>query len=441
MIASYGIVSLWREKVRGQRYIRGGIVICVALLVILPLTSIDIGSTERSFEEGIVPYTSSYSPRGEDYIHYEAASEILSFMNTLPIQRFFSESSVVGDLGTPHYFMTMGPLKNNQASLFGVFVESSPQAPFIMPTFEGVLGGMLDWGDNRISEKISSFLKQPQEVFVERLGYFGVSHVIATTQGFKDRLAEVEGVSVATSTPYYNVYALEEYKPLMYASEYKPGVYMNLDGTLPFRDVALALFEHPDTYRLPVIEWDRDLSELEAVSDAFSFLVVSADGISQDEKELLENISLPLIVLNPRERIDHPQRYNIYDFEPLSYNIYYPPVPDASFAWKQFQKQVLELIERRDVSEVSVERIDNETISFLGNGPVIINAGYFPYWLVTSECHSLLSCSVFQVTPSQMLVFSEGKTTLSYQSPYGWWGIVSLLALLFLFWGLWYVRK
>lgn len=441
VITSFGIVSLWKEKMRRQIYIQGILVVSVVLVVLFPIISIHIGGIEREFKEGIIPYTSSYSPRGEEYIHYKAASDTLAFMKDLPVQRFFSESSSVGDLGTPHYFTTMGPLKNDQASLFGLFVESSPQAPFFIPTFEGLMGARLDWGDDRLSEKIDSFLKQPTETFVDRLGYFGVSHIVVVNQRFRDRLDAVDNVAVATSSPYYEVRTLTDYKPLVYASDYTPGVYMDLDDTLPFRDIALSLFENPDTYNLPVVEWDRDLSDFKEVAEHFSFLAVSADGLSDIEKRFLEDVSIPLILLNPSERINHPQRYNIYNFEPLSYNTYYPSVPDASFAWKQFQEKVGDLIIERDPSPVSVFEMNNTTISFSGSGPIIINGGYFPYWSVVSSCDSILSCSVWQVSPSLMLVFSDGETTLSYISPYTWWGIVSLLFFILLLGGLWVVRK
>jgi len=440
MVASYGVVILWR---RSGGYVRGGIgLLVIALFSSLLFFSFDVGSGENTFSsQGLFStYESSYSPQKESYVYYEETEKVLSFLGTLPVQRFFSESSSVSNAGTPHYLMSLSPLLYDQPSVFGLFVESSSQTPFLVPSLEGMMGSRVEWGDDRLSEKITSFLEQSLETHLKRVGMFGVSHLITREGSFADRLNESDMVKSEFSNQYYSVFSLKEYAPLVYELGYKPGVYMNLDGTLPFRDIAMALFEGEESFDVPLVEWKGEGTDLIPYQDAFSFLVVSGGELPK-YREVLESMSLPLIILNPEGRIEHHQRYYIYDFEPLSYSRVYPSVPSASFAWKQLQDTTRSLLLEEEVLDVIVTTMEDESILIKGKGPVVINAGYSPYWTVTSPCEGLVECSVWHLSPSQMLVFADGDVALTYRSSHGWWGIVSLLVFLLSLGGLWYVRK
>lgn len=437
ILASYGIVMLWRG---GGRYIKGGVVGLVTVMLVFLLFTFDIGNGENRFEsQGLFnTYESSYAPQRESYSYYENTEAFLSVMADLPIQRFFAQSSSVTNAGSPHYLMSLAPYLNKQPSVFGLFVESSSQSPFLIPSLEGVMGGRIEWGDDRLSEKIDSFLEQPLDTHIKRVGMFGVSHLIAEGEAFAQRLSESELLKEEYTDAYRSIFSLREYSPLIYPSEYKPGVYMNLDGTLPFRDVALALFEGEKSFSLPLIEWEGNLSQIEDEKDSFSFLLVSGANLPQ-YKEELENISLPLIILNPNGKLTHPQRYYIHTFEPLSYSRVYPSKPTSSFAWKQLQETALSLLVE-DEGSVVVERIDENSISFEGEGAIIINAGYGPSWEIVSSCERELLCRVWHLSPSRMLVFSEGVVSMKHDSPEGW-GIVSVLSTVLFMGGMVYVRR
>jgi uncharacterized membrane protein len=72
----------------------------------------------------------------------------------------------------------------------------------------------------------------------------------------------------------------------------------------------------------------------------------------------------------------------------------------------------------------------DERIVYSGKGPIIINASYFPNWRSQESDQE-----VYQVTPGQMLFFSEGTTSLEFSSGTGEKisGWVSLVAIIFVF--------
>ena len=73
----------------------------------------------------------------------------------------------------------------------------------------------------------------------------------------------------------------------------------------------------------------------------------------------------------------------------------------------------------------------DQEIVFSGQGPIIINAAYFPDWRSQNP-----NQKIYQVTPGQMLVFAKGKTNLEFSASAkerasGWISVVSIILVIF----------
>jgi hypothetical protein len=58
---------------------------------------------------------------------------------------------------------------------------------------------------------------------------------------------------------------------------------------------------------------------------------------------------------------------------------------------------------------IQPEIADDSKIVFTATGPVVVNLGYFPYWTSPNP--------VFRLSPSKLLVFADGRTTLEFKLP------------------------
>lgn len=72
----------------------------------------------------------------------------------------------------------------------------------------------------------------------------------------------------------------------------------------------------------------------------------------------------------------------------------------------------------------------DQNIDFYGEGPIIINAAYFPDWRSQDS-----NQEIYQVTPGQMLVFADGATTLKFsastkEKASGWISVVSIVLVI-----------
>ncbi|MEW6617230.1 MAG: hypothetical protein AB1333_02305 [Patescibacteria group bacterium] len=423
---SYGIIAL----MEGVKNLRSKSVIAVLLgvMILQPFLLFNIdqarepASKNSLFAGAGIPYRWHL----EKYGSAAEGQKLLELLRNLsPSKRTLVEPSpynYFAALGSPHYFTAMIPMENGQSTLYGLYAESSPLTPFIFSSIESLLQTAFYWGDVRLSGLVPTFFNQSAENHVKRLAHFGMDRFVAFRALTRERLNEASSTSIEARTENFEIYRVEEAKPLVYESENLPIIYVDADGKLPFREIALAVFEDIELLNVPILE-AKNIREaiVLAAREAVSALIVSAGSLGNEEIKNLESAALPVLLLNPSERIKtkpHPANWIILEgFSKLDMPVSLALVRPKPSAWAPFQDIIKKFLAAKnpEAGSVAIASFANREIRFEGKGPIVINAGYFPYWKI-SGCEGDVVCGVWRVTPDEMLVFAEGETTLRYEA-------------------------
>lgn len=420
MLASIGVRALY-ERAHGSRNKKIAVGILVFFMIFQSYALFSVNASEKNrfslFGETYIPYHWNI----EDYGSAKEGAFLLERLKVYSPQRVIVEPSPVGylsSLGSTHYFTGMIPMKNGQSTLYGLYAESSGNSPFIFSSIEGLLQYPFNWGDVRLSSSVPSFFSQPPEYHVKRLAHFGMDYFVAFGEKTRERISSVENAKLIEKTNNFAIYSIQDHKELAYPAKYKPALYINLDRALPFREIALAAFDHINLIDFPIADGGSSLARIRENAPLFSVIIVSASSMSEEEKNTLLSLPNPLVLLNANPAIYDESRgaTTIDGFRELPYPVSLYALRPKPGSWESFQNALVALKERFLLDETSYEPpslFTNTEIRYTGYGPMIINAGYFPYWK-KDRCASG-NCAVWRVTPDQMLVFSDGLTVLHYE--------------------------
>lgn len=323
----------------------------------------------------------------------------------------------LGYLGSLHYFSSELPLQNNQSIINGLYVESSPLTPYIMPVIDALTSGQVQaYGDMRL-QLVRPFYEQDFKIHLARLKKFGVNYVVAYSPGFAVKLEGTGEALKVGGTEHFKIYKISGAYPLAYGAKFKPAIYLNLGGGPSFRDLSMALFAGEKTFDYPVAEGKYKISHLNKdLLNDFSVIIVGGKNLDEGDIKALNDLGHPLVILNNFETISKLRK-------------------TAYKNWPSGWAELMSAMEANmsnfiieDPGALNIEEYSGEKIRISGQGPVIINGGYFPYW----QYESCATCKVWRVTPDQMLIFADGEESLVYKADATKKNsvIVSILALL-----------
>ncbi len=448
MVASYGISELIASKkflIRTLSLV-GGIGV-VAYLFFTFNMSVNAGDSGFELLGKVnIPYGWNLA----SYIGSADDQKILDVFKQLPVQRAavdMETSNFYIMQGSPHYFETMLPLQNNQAIITGLYSESSPLTPFIYSVMESIAQHPVNGGDARISQFMPNFFFQPAAAQVSRLTQMGVNYFLSWNEETTRNLASASSTHDIFSLGEYHIFKLDGVRPLVYNAPYAPGVFVNNDGNIPFKNLSFALYASTSTYAVPVVDGMTNIAGLAKLSsDRFGFIMVSETNLTPAQVAALKATGKPVILLaNGTPLPQLPARwFEISHFQTFSLPASkYVMVQGTPYSWLElsyiFQKNSsLFLVPHTSVSVSNLFLAsDGQHLSFTGQGPVVLNFGYAPYWHV-DNCSG--DCRVWRVTPDEMLVFADGTVHLSY-SPDQLYYILQWISLATIVglagWGIW----
>ncbi len=367
-----------------------------------------------------------YHFRIADYPWFRAANDTLKFLRSpglsAPPERVLADMNppeMIDNLGSIHFFNMALPFVNREASLLGLYVESSWQLPFLFPTTNAVTGNNMFWGRVRDLAYSSYFRTQGLDDMIRRLQLFGTNYFITASEYFDKQAQKVKDAKLLTTIGSFKVYYLRGAKPLVYSAPRAPGLFIQ-DGGADFRQFSLGWYSNPALLDFPVAAWDQGLAALTPARLApFQFLVVSTPRtIDSRMIEALARLGKPVLVVHDGPPTmgsiaDTPARVEeIADFRPVAGYYNSPIFEDANGeAIRKMGEFILQNAgpEASSSAPLAMREFGDFRIRFRGTGPTIINLGYFPYWQCTEGCDR-----VYPLTPGQMLVFANGSTKLEY---------------------------
>ncbi len=320
-----------------------------------------------------------------------------------------TESSI--NLGGPAYFVTKIPQYTNLDSISGQYAQSSPLTPYIMPTIAALTNHKTrTWGENNL-DKLIFFSQQDIDIQLNRLELLGVNYVVSYSDDFSDKIIGLDDVFIVDQTDNFKILKLINASPYIYSSKFKPAVFVNTNNYISFKDLSQLMFAHEELFNLPVINGGKSIIDLdERMINHSSLLVVSASEISNKEKEHLSQIDVPIIFIgDTKPNIDIDS--NKIEFSKMDR---FKGVVNSNKTddLNGFYEKVLGF--KKDnflISSVEVKELTNKNIKIRNaEGFTMLNFGYSPYWK-TKKCSD---CQIFQVSPSQMVVFGEGDIELEY---------------------------
>ena len=353
-----------------------------------------------------------------DFVYADEGKEIVSLLGKeADVGRVYAEmptADAQAYLGSYEYFDVELPLINRQETIGGLYVESSPLTPYLTPTTEA-LTRFADkgHGDKRLRWMVP-FIEEPKRTHLDRLRLLGVSHIIAYTPEFIGALRAESGVGEVGGTEHFRVFRLAATAPVARTAAYKPAVYLNLDGRLPFRDFSMVVFAGEHSFDMPVVDGGRNASVLERLSaDGYSFIIASAGGTNDEEMKVLMASGHPLIILG-RDQPPGGAGQDAYlvapEVIPLTITDWRRSWPSG---WRELQDAVASLKEKYrnpEASPVELRQLGDRSLSFSAKGPVTLNMGYASYWRTVNSADA----AVWQITPAVMLVSGDGERRLRY---------------------------
>jgi hypothetical protein len=220
--------------------------------------------------------------------------------------------------------------------------------------------------------------------------------------------------------------------------QYLPALYINEDKQLSFRNFALGWYKMIDILDFPVVFDGQGIKDIDQNNlENISFLIVHADALSPESLERLKALNKKIVVLSEDEYEGGELPAEIESIEDFKPGVgYYGDALPQSTSYEALNK--LEIIfreqktasvnnESENQSSLQASVWQDEKIAFPGKGPIIVNASYFPNWRSENS-----SQKIYQVTPGQMLVFADGKTTLEFSAgkgerASGWIAVITMV--------------
>lgn len=428
-VAAVGLKEMVRLVPAKNFWPRFGLVLA-AISLIHYIVLYDFSGRERAFNTkpllNNLPFDFPYHWSIREFGLAGFGKRAVDFLKNEPLperpQRVLSDVNIltmVGGLSSIHYFNTFIPLINDQEVIIGLYAESAWQVPFIFPATNFITGNEVKWGRVRDLYFNSQFKSQDIETMVERVRLFGVNYLVMTSNSFEERFPEgAAGIRFVEDFGPIRIYQIEGARPFVYEPVYKPGLFV-ADKADEFREFALGWYSLPEILDKPVAWWQNGLKNLTKETVVpFSFLIVRTDeaGPSEAEANFLLSLEKPILFVHRGDTLNLDdagrQIAEASDFRPVAG--YYSPsgfLDQPNVATLQTLKDFVarHAVKNDNVQPVELAQWSDNEVIFSGQGPVIVNLGYFPYWQQPD------GEKVYPVTPGQMLVFADGETELVYQ--------------------------
>jgi hypothetical protein len=419
-IALYGLRNIVDNCVTDKRK-KAIIVLCAASILIHQqmLFAVGVNDFDPAVSDLYAEPQSTTWSFDEFELNAQAQGVLHDLKNTQGAERIFVQlrpAQGLAYIGSQHYFTSEVPRQNKQSTITGLYLESSPETPFIMPALYAVSrGGLQVWGDARLLS-VKGFTDQPFETHLKRLAAFGVTHVVASAPHFiKDLSAATTSARFIKGRANFKLFALNHPDPIVKRLNTLPVLYIDLDNRLPFREISLALFAGEKTAAIPLAHWNKkQLPNIEEIKN-FSLVIASAGASSPREINALQRLGKPVVLLNaPKEKIEQldpwVQRVAIVRFESAPNRFINN---NREVLWPAGWEDLQNIVADRTSGERSAEGIDakisNTRIELNANGPVAVNLGYTPYW----HCEK---CELYMGGRGTMIVFAAGETVLTYRA-------------------------
>lgn len=336
-------------------------------------------------------------------------------------------------LGSTHYFDYFLP-EAGWPIVQGLYSESAYQTAFIYPAFSLVSPQMQTY-NYPVSQYLlwnGYYMSQPMSEAIRQLGMFNTEYIVSFSSNSSSNLSMlgadvVQPVSCPGSS--FSLFRVNDSlrRPYVSVSSFPPLLFVEgSNSDLSFRKLSLGWYTMSrDLSSYPII-YDRNLnvSRLpglpEKEKSGIAGIVVASEALSDKEVSILRSLNKPVIILSrgqysgPALPVDFTF---VSDFRPVfdfdSFNLPQGANISGMEVLRDFIIAVAG-VDKRTEWGGEVERLswEDEKIAFSSFGPTIINAAYFPAWKSVGETEE----RVYEVTPGQMLVFSEGNTELSFQS-------------------------
>lgn len=342
---------------------------------------------------------------------------------------------LAGFLGSPHYFDSMLVSENDQHVISGLYAESSPLTPFIMPVVRVLSEGKtLSWGENQLSF-VSDFTERPYKEHLERMFDLGVNYVVSSDISIMSELLGSGLVTFEGGTNHFGLFKAKQFSPLAFSPEILPFLYVQGEGGVPFGDIAKAAYTGEKNYAIPIVNAGAagfdEISEILSKTP-HSGVIFSGKTVTEDTLLALKELPAPVILVSEdveeETMLLNPSVTFIPVFESIEGNFShtnrYP-----LYGWRMFNGGLSSLSKKNESKEPELVSFGAETITVRSDGFSVLNIGYSPYWKI-ENCET---CGLFEVSPSRMAVYGNGIVTLSYdtsrpENSFG--GYVSLLSLI-----------
>ncbi len=161
--------------------------------------------------------------------------------------------------------------------------------------------------------------------------------------------------------------------------------------------------------------WKRAVDITEADLEPFDFVVT---GMTKENPQLLRTIEAsgkPGLLVNVGGHFATSSYSGntievINDFKPIAryYGGVFFEQPNAE-ALVAMERFIVAHTKKNESPTPLLRGWSDRAITLEGGGPIILNAGYFPYWQRND------GGTVYAVTPGQMLVFASGTVVVDYQ--------------------------
>ncbi len=399
LIAGFGLEYIFKNMSKLKSSLRIILGITVSYLILLTLTI----SVFFNFD-----LMRGYYFHIDEYPDYERADEMLSYINKLHLSGRITTDALVSNqlnLGTPHFFFDLLPLRYDIPVFPGLLAESSLSGGFIIPTIASINENSLRWGNvDLLYDEI--FNNQSIDSMIKRLGLYNTEYLLISgsdTERMISKLSDKNLISLEKKISTFMLFKLNSFKPLLEATDYKPFLFVD-NGGINFKTFALEWYKNTDIFDYPVIYTNKSLDELSDydLSNIGGFIISLKENspLSHEEYQEWHGSGKNLIFLNAVAEFNVD---NIDDVDVIS-----------PFEVNNGIKKMASLLKAFNENEIITKKIEpkvmeDEHIEFEANGGVLINYSYFPKWKSKSP-----EQTVFWATPTMMFVFSNGKSELFY---------------------------
>lgn len=422
-ITSFAIDFIRKNYIKNQRHHIIFIAFVVALVAHSQMTfsreanTLDPLNTDPYYSKIHLGWSFDEAP------YHEEGREVLSLLaKKADMQKILvitPSDMLTAHLGSPHYFNSMIPLKNGQRNISGLYAESSPLTPFIMPTIRA-LGEkkVLSWGESQLS-LLSDFTNQTYETHLRRVLDLGVNYIISSDISITAKLLMSGLVSLEDHTEHFFIFKAREYSPDLFSPHTLPFAYIRGERGMEFREIAKAAYAGNATYNIPILnmehtpllEFSRDVGHMN-----LSGLIFSGEKIDDATFSLLEKIPIPVIVISnemsDEDASAHPSLRFITDFESIEKNYSYIR-NNPAYGWLIFHQELSALSTPYAADAPILVSLSSTRATIETEGDFsILNIGYSPYWKI-KNCDT---CRIFEVSPARIAVQGSGIIELAYDT-------------------------